>query len=76
MFLKTFDIDPTRGAFFEDNLRNLKVPKDLGMATILVTSDADWSHEPEAARPAGKGVKADFVDYITDDLSGWLETMT
>lgn len=75
-FLKVFDIDPTKAAFFEDNLRNLKVPKDMGMATILVTSDADWSHEPEAARPAGNGAKADFVDYITDDLAGWLGKKT
>jgi len=75
-FLKVFDIDATKSAFFEDNLRNLKVPKDMGMATILVTSDADWSHEPEAARPAGADSNADFVDYITDDLAGWLDKNT
>jgi len=76
-FLGVFtDIDPTKAIFFEDNLRNLKVPKDLGMTTVLVVSDADWSHEPEDARPAGRESKADFVDYVTDDLAGWLAEMT
>lgn len=75
-FLKVFDIDPTKAIFFEDNLRNLKVPKEMGMRTVLVTSDADWSHEPEDARPAASAAGADFVDYVTDDLAGWLGKMT
>ena len=74
-FLDVFDIDPTRAIFFEDNLRNLKVPKDMGMVTVLVTSNADWSHEPEAARPANADAKADFVDHVTGDLTAWLGAM-
>lgn len=74
VFLKVFDIDPTKGIFFEDNLRNLEVPKKLGMRTVLVVSDQDWSHEPEAARPAGGAGAADFVDYVTNDLAGWLKS--
>lgn len=73
MFLGVFpDIDPKKAIFFEDNLRNLKVPKDLGMTTVLVVSDADWSDEPEAARPAAGAGDADFVDYVTNDLAAWL----
>ena len=73
VFLNVFtDIDPTKAIFFEDNLRNLKVPKDLGMTTVLVVSDEDWSHEPEAARPANGSGEADFVDFVTNDLAGWL----
>jgi len=75
-FLSTFKIDSTKAIFFEDNLRNLKVPKDMGMRTVLVTSDEDWSHEPAAARPSNGQITADFVDYITGDLAGWLEKMT
>lgn len=75
-FLNQFEINPTKAIFFEDNLRNLKVPKEMGMRTVLVTSDEDWSHEPEAARPSNGKVTADFVDYITGDLAGWLENMT
>jgi len=73
VFLSVFpDIDPKKAIFFEDNLRNLEVPKALGMTTVLVTSDEDWSHEPEAARPAGGAGDANFVDYVTHDLAGWL----
>jgi len=71
-FCDSFDINPQTTVMFEDSLRNLKVPKEMGMATVLVTSDADWSHEPEAARPAGASTKADWVDYITGDLPSWL----
>jgi putative hydrolase of the HAD superfamily len=73
VFLKVFDIDPKSAIFFEDNLRNLEVPKQLGMRTVLVVSDEDWSQEPEAARPAGGTISADFVDYVTHDLAGWLK---
>ena len=71
-FLDVFDIDPTKAIFFEDNMRNLEVPKAMGMTTVLVTSDEDWSHEPEAARPAGAGAAAEYVDHVTDDLAAWL----
>lgn len=71
-FLNVFDVDPKKAIFFEDNLRNLEVPKQLGMRTVLLVSNEDWSHEPEAARPAGANTKADFVDYVSNDLAGWL----
>jgi len=76
VFLGRFDIDPTKAIFFEDNLRNLEVPKQLGMRTVLVVSNEDWSHEPEAARPASGAGEADFVDHVTHDLAGWLATHT
>lgn len=75
-FCDIFDIDPVKAAFFEDGVRNLEVPRHMGMATILVTSDADWSHEPEVTRPAGTTTKANWVDYMTDDLAGWLQANT
>ena len=71
-FCYVFDIDPNTAIFFEDNLRNLEVPKHMGMRTVLVTSDEDWGHEPEITRPAGHTTKADWVDYTTNDLTGWL----
>lgn len=72
-FLDVFtEIDPKKAIFFEDNLRNLEVPKQLGMTTVLVVSNEDWSHEPEAARPANHAGNADYVDFVTNDLAGWL----
>ena len=75
-FCDVFDVDPSRAVFFEDSVRNLEVPKFMGMKTVLVTSDADWSHEPVVTRPAGGTSKADWVDYITDDLPAWLAANT
>lgn len=71
-FCDVFDVEPKQAIFFEDGLRNLEVPKHMGMATVLVTSDEDWSDEPEITRPAGQTTRADWVDYITDDLTDWL----
>lgn len=75
-FCDIYDIDPSSAIFFEDSVRNLKVPKYMGMATVLVTSDEDWGHEPEITRPAGSTTKADFVDYFTNDLTAWLNAKT
>lgn len=71
-FCDIFDIDPETAIFFEDGVRNLEVPKHMGMVTVLVTSDADWSDEPVITRPAGQTTRADFVDFITNDLTAWL----
>lgn len=72
-FCDVFNIDPKTAIFFEDGLRNLEVPKHMGMTTVLVTSEADWSDEPEITRPAGRKTQADFVDFITNDLTAWLK---
>lgn len=74
VFCARFHIDPKTAIMFEDGVRNLKVPKEMGMATVLIHSDQDWSAEPKAVRPAGKDSQAPWVDYITDDLAGWLGT--
>lgn len=71
-FNDVFDIDPARAVFFEDSVRNLEVPKFMGMKTVLVTSKVDGSREPEVTQPTGETTKADWVDYMTDDLAGWL----
>ncbi len=52
------DIDPTTMAMFEDDERNLEVPKALGSATVLVSPDA-----PES----------DYVDVHHHDLTSILQ---
>ena len=76
IFNSQYDIDPKTAIFFEDNLRNLEVPKQMGMVTVLVTSDADFSDEPEITRPAGSTTHADWVDYVTHDITAFLGEMT
>jgi putative hydrolase of the HAD superfamily len=72
-FLDLYRVDPARAAMFEDLSRNLVVPHQLGMTTVLVVPDGtrdvvreDWELE---------GRDADHVDHVTDDLAGFLATL-
>ena len=69
-FLRRHGVDPSRAVMFEDIPRNLAVPKDLGMTTVLVVPptdvvDARESFEIVDAVPA-------HVDFVTADLTGFL----
>jgi putative hydrolase of the HAD superfamily len=70
-FVAASGVDPARAAMFEDLARNLTVPHELGMATVLVVPAAasaivteDWELE---------GREAPFVDFLTDNLTQFLE---
>jgi putative hydrolase of the HAD superfamily len=72
-FLRLHAVDPTRAAMFEDLARNLVIPHQLGMTTVLVVPDGsrevvreDWELE---------GRDATHVDYVTDDLTGFLQEL-
>jgi putative hydrolase of the HAD superfamily len=72
-FLALHAVDPTTSAMFEDLARNLVVPHQLGMTTVLVVPDGsrevvreDWELE---------GRDAAHVDYVTDDLTGFLQSL-
>ncbi len=69
-FVAATGILAARAAMFEDLSRNLEVPAALGMKTVLVVPSAgvrevveDWEME---------GRDAPHVDYLTDDLGGFL----
>jgi putative hydrolase of the HAD superfamily len=73
-FLSLHGVDPTKAAMFEDLARNLEVPHQLGMTTVLVVPDGtrevvreDWELE---------GRDAAHVDHVTDDLTGFLRNLT
>ena len=70
-FLRDHGVNPGTSAMFEDLARNLVVPHQLGMTTVLVVPDGskevvreDWELE---------GRDAAHVDHVTDDLTGFLE---
>jgi putative hydrolase of the HAD superfamily len=72
-FLALHAVDPTRAVMFEDLARNLVVPHQLGMTTVLVVPDGskevvreDWELE---------GRDAAYVDHVTDDLTGFLQEL-
>ncbi len=75
-FASHFNFDPQQAAMFEDLPQNLIAPHEMGQTTILVHSKAEWfADEPESKRPAGPGEKFAHVDHMTDDLTGFLQTL-
>jgi putative hydrolase of the HAD superfamily len=72
-FLELHGVNPAKSAMFEDLARNLVVPHQLGMTTVLVVPDGskevvreDWELE---------GRDAEYVDHVTDDLTRFLERL-
>ncbi|SHN76709.1 pyrimidine 5'-nucleotidase [Bradyrhizobium erythrophlei] len=72
-FLRDHSVDPARAAMFEDLARNLVVPHQLGMTTVLVVPDGtrevvreDWELE---------GRDDPYVDHVTDDLTWFLQEL-
>jgi putative hydrolase of the HAD superfamily len=55
-----FGIQPASSVFFDDAAVNLRVPKELGMATVLVNPDDPYDHE--------------HVDVRVPDLLTWLRS--
>ena len=63
-FFDKHGVDPARAAMFEDIEKNLAVPHARGMATVLVV-------------PPGQAAQTRaHVDFITDDLDGFLAGIT
>jgi putative hydrolase of the HAD superfamily len=73
-FLKRADIDPQSAAMFEDLARNLKVPHDLGMKTILVCSPPEHK-DGEMDMFNGIDRDAEHVHYVTEHLSNFLNVI-
>src|SRR2546421_7820116 len=72
-FLKAYAVAPGHAAMFEDLARNLEVPHELGMTTVLVVPAGarevlreDWELE---------GRDAAHIDHVTDDLVGFLQAV-
>ena len=68
-FLLRHGVDPRRSALFEDIARNLVVPHDLGMATVLVVPQTP---DPFRERFEQEAVKEPHIDHITSDLAAFL----
>lgn len=72
-FWERHGIDPTRSAMFEDLSRNLEVPAANGMRTVLVVPEGTREVFREAWELEGQ--RAPHVEYVTDDLAGFLERL-
>jgi putative hydrolase of the HAD superfamily len=70
-FLKLHNVDPHKAAMFEDLARNLEAPHALGMVTVLVVPEAQREVFREGWELEGRD--AAHVDYVTDNLAGFLQ---
>jgi putative hydrolase of the HAD superfamily len=69
-FLAAHDVEAANAAMFEDIARNLEVPHDLGMTTVLVTS----TENPDAQHLNAGGI-GEHVHYTTANLGEFLNTI-
>ncbi len=72
-FLDLHGVNPASSAMFEDLARNLVVPHQLGMTTVLVVPDG--AREVVREEWELEGRDAGHVDHVTDDLTGFLERL-
>ena len=59
-------IDPRRAVLVEDIARNLAPAAALGMTTVWVPNDADWSQD---------GADDGHVHHVAEDLAVWLSDL-
>ncbi len=59
-------IDPSRAVLVEDIARNLAPAAALGMTTVWVPNEADWSRD---------GAEDGHVHHVAEDLAAWLEDL-
>jgi putative hydrolase of the HAD superfamily len=69
-FLKDHDVDARTSAMFEDIARNLEVPHEMGMVTVLVASE-----DNEDAKLLNGSQPLPHVDHVTDDLAAFLAAL-
>ncbi|KAA2236152.1 pyrimidine 5'-nucleotidase [Salinarimonas soli] len=69
IFLDRHHVDPARSAMFEDIAKNLVVPHDLGMTTVLVVPK---TLDPFRESFEQEAVHAPHIDHITNDLADFL----
>lgn len=72
-FFARHGVDPRRAVLFEDIERNLVTPHESGMVTVLVTPKQGGHDHREDWEIFSK--HPPHVDYVTDDLPGFLRTL-
>jgi putative hydrolase of the HAD superfamily len=70
-FVKRHAVNPKRAAMFEDISRNLEVPHDMGMVTVLVTHEDNYD-----AKHLRDEAGDQHIHYRTSELSTFLNSIT
>ncbi len=73
IFLAQTGVSPVRAAMFEDLSRNLAVPHALGMHTVLVVPGGTREVFRETWEMEGED--APHVEFVTDDLAGFVASV-
>jgi putative hydrolase of the HAD superfamily len=73
-FLALHNVEPKSSAMFDDLARNLVIPHQLGMTTVLVVPDGSKNVVREDWELQGRD--AEHVDHVTDDLTGFLQKLS
>ena len=69
-FLKTHDVEPLKAVMFEDMPRNLEIPKQKGMSTVLLVAAEEESSRREVWELDGKN--SAHIDFISDNLNQFI----
>ena len=64
-------VTPARAAMFDDIARNLVVPHELGMTTVWLDGQSDWSRQGPEFPVASKA----HIDHETRDLCSFLNSI-
>lgn len=57
-------VDPEKSVMIDDIAINLEPAASLGMTTVWLRTNAEWSRGLEPA---------DYIDHVTDDVVSWIE---
>jgi putative hydrolase of the HAD superfamily len=72
-FFERYGVDPREAAMFEDIARNLTVPHERGMTTVLVRpGDGQTDYRQADDRRAEDSPS---IDFVTSDLAGFLKNV-
>jgi putative hydrolase of the HAD superfamily len=61
--IEAYAIDPGGAVMVEDLAKNLIPAHELGITTVWVPTGSEWSRA---------GADRSFIDYVAEDVSGWL----
>ncbi len=64
--VRRFGVEPRAAAMIEDIARNLEPAAALGMTTVWVPNESEWSRAGD--------VTPDYVHHVAEDLVLWLES--
>lgn len=70
-FVSSFGVKPEKAVMFEDLPRNLLVPKEMGMQTVLVVDHEYNAKADEAWEAEGKDDR--HIDHVADELHSFLQ---